>query len=181
MQEAPARIELRVEHITQLLNTLDPYPFRERDLDPSAEAFILEWARDLPTHQALAVIVHVAGDRRDEAERDFPLALRHFFAARAEQRSRDLRQLFRVGRVSLAIGLGVLAICILLSELVAGRIGDRPFAQFLDESLIILGWVANWRPIEIFLYDWWPIVRERQVLRRLAAAHVEVRPTQARA
>ncbi|MGA7532679.1 MAG: hypothetical protein WCB50_13625 [Pseudolabrys sp.] len=24
----------------------------------------------------------------------------------------------------------------------------------MQESLIIVGWVAIWRPIEIFLYDW---------------------------
>ena len=26
----------------------------------------------------------------------------------------------------------------------------------IKESLIISGWVALWRPLEIFLYDWWP-------------------------
>jgi hypothetical protein len=25
----------------------------------------------------------------------------------------------------------------------------------IEESLLIFGWVANWRPIEIFLSDWW--------------------------
>jgi hypothetical protein len=36
--------------------------------------------------------------------------------------------------------------------------------------------VANWRPIEIFIYDWWPIVRKRNLYRRLAAAKVELKP-----
>jgi hypothetical protein len=30
-------IELRVERIAQLFHSLDPYPFRERDLDKDAE------------------------------------------------------------------------------------------------------------------------------------------------
>jgi hypothetical protein len=49
-------------------------------------------------------------------------------------------------------------------------------ALILREGLIILGWVANWRPIEIFLYDWWPLVRKRRLLERLADATVIVRP-----
>jgi hypothetical protein len=45
----------------------------------------------------------------------------------------------------------------------------------MEQSLLILGWVANWRPLEIFLYDWWPIRRRVILLRRLAAMPVEVR------
>jgi len=46
----------------------------------------------------------------------------------------------------------------------------------IEESLLIFGWVANWRPIEIFLYDWWPINRRRNLYRRIATAQVELRP-----
>jgi hypothetical protein len=55
------------------------------------------------------------------------------------------------------------------------RFGDDRWGQIVQEGLIIVGWVANWRPIEIFLYDWWPIVRRRRLYRRLASATVEVR------
>ena len=52
----------------------------------------------------------------------------------------------------------------------AGWVGSR----FLEEGLIIVGWVANWKPLEIFLYDWWPLARRRNLYRRLAAAKVTV-------
>lgn len=178
MQDNPAQIEIRVERISQLLNMLDPYPFQERDLDPQAEAYIFDWASDLPAHQPLSVLLHLpAEEAGSEEARAFVETLHHFFRARAEGKSRELKELFRVGRIALAIGLAVLAACILLSELVSGRLGDRPFGQFVDESLIILGWVANWRPIEIFLYDWWPLVRDRRIYRRLADAQVLIRQT----
>ena len=48
--------------------------------------------------------------------------------------------------------------------------------QVVEESLLTFGWVANWRPIEIFLYEWWPIVRRRNLYRRLAAAEVDLTP-----
>jgi hypothetical protein len=49
--------------------------------------------------------------------------------------------------------------------------------QQVDEGLIILGWVANWRPLEIFLYDWWPLARRRRLFQRLAEMPVEVLTT----
>ncbi len=35
-------IEVRVTELRQLFNAIDPSPFRERDLDPRAEQFIVE-------------------------------------------------------------------------------------------------------------------------------------------
>ena len=51
-----------------------------------------------------------------------------------------------------------------------------PFQRLVEESFLILGWVANWRPLEIFLYDWWPLVRRRDLYRRLSEAAVETKP-----
>jgi len=53
--------------------------------------------------------------------------------------------------------------------LARGHLAGR-FGEMIAEGLVILGWVANWRPIEMFLYDWWPIIRRRNLLRRLARA-----------
>ena len=89
---------------------------------------------------------------------------------------RDLRELFRVGWRSLLIGLVVLIVCLVGSQVVAKMIGNAVVARVLEESLIIVGWVANWRPLEIYLYDWWPIRRRILLYRRVAAAPVQVRP-----
>jgi len=48
-------------------------------------------------------------------------------------------------------------------------------SRILDEGLLIIGWVALWRPLEIFLYDWWPIRRKQAVLRQLAVIPIDVR------
>jgi hypothetical protein len=85
----------------------------------------------------------------------------------------EFRQLLRRGRLSLAIGLLVLATAMLASELVA-RAGERPLLNYLREGLIIGGWVAMWRPLEILLYDWWPVRAERRVLERLRDATIHV-------
>jgi hypothetical protein len=164
-----------VEHVSQLFDTLDPFPFPERDLDREAEEYIVGWARELPRSEAIRVDVHIPRDQIGSRDAVIlPDALRRFFTYRAELVARDLKELFRLGRTSLAIGLTVLAVCLAANQLVAGWIGDTPFERFLAESLIIVGWVANWKPLEIFLYDWWPLIRRRNLYRRLAAAKVSV-------
>ena len=69
----------------------------------------------------------------------------------------------------------ILAACLLSAHFLARRFFDDPIKRLVEESLVLLGWVANWRPIEIFIYDWWPIVRRRNLYRRLAAARVVIK------
>jgi len=54
--------QVRVAELRQLFNAIDPSPFRERDLDPRAEEFIVEWARDCAdlNHIATGAIRDVA-------------------------------------------------------------------------------------------------------------------------
>jgi hypothetical protein len=47
-------------------------------------------------------------------------------------------------------------------------------AGVASESLFIGGWVAMWPPLEVFLYDWWPIRAEALRLDRLAAMPVGI-------
>jgi hypothetical protein len=37
---------------------------------------------------------------------------------------------------------------------------------------VIGAWVALWRPIEIFLYDWWPVRSEARLFDRLSQIDV---------
>jgi hypothetical protein len=108
-------------------------------------------------------------------------ALSRYFAYRAEVTERDLNELFRVGLTSLMIGAAVLALCILAARAVTSLRGDDDIRRFIEESLIILGWVANWRPIEIFSMTGGRWHGAETSIRRLAAAEVELtsapRPT----
>jgi len=174
MTNAPvASIEIRVDEITQLFNTLDPVPFHERDMDQDAEEFIVGWARELPRNRPLRLVIHLP-KHETQGERAAKLedALSRYFSYRADMVSRDLSEMFRIGRLSLAIGLSVLAVCTLARELLRGSVLESDLGGYFSEGLLILGWVANWRPIEIFLYSWWPLARTRNLYRRLAAAEV---------
>ena len=175
-QQAQA-IEIRVEGVEQLFNTLDPFPFPERDLDSDAEEYIVGWARELAHQGPFTIVVHLPAREADgEPARGLPRALARFFAYRADVLGRDFNELFRVGRIALLVGLAVLGLCLAASQVVSAAAGESYLGRFIGESLVIVGWVANWRPIEIFLYDWWPLWRRRDLYRRLAAADVVIKP-----
>ena len=168
-------IEIRLREIRQLFHTLDPAPFREQDLDESAERYLLEAAREAGQGARLRLVVHVpAAEAASDAARGLPEAVHHYFAYRERQLSSDIRQLLRYGAISLVIGLVFLVACLALRRWLVARplVLDR---VIVDEGLLILGWVAMWRPTEALLYDWWPLTRRRALLRRLAAVPVEVR------
>ena len=54
-------IQLELKDIGQLFNSLDPSPFKERDLDRDAEEFIVGWARELhcATGDDVKLILHL--------------------------------------------------------------------------------------------------------------------------
>jgi hypothetical protein len=169
-------IAVYVRSLRQLYNEIDPSPFHERDLAPAAEEFIVGWAADAPRRALLRLAIHVDGEPvSDEAAAEARSAVPRYFSARAREVRRRLRELFRRGRISLAIGLAFLTGALVVASLLDEAAATNPLATVLRESLFIGGWVAMWRPIEVFLYDWWPIRDEARRFDRLAAMPVEVR------
>jgi hypothetical protein len=170
-------IEIRVNDIAQLFHTLDPFPFREKDLAVEAEEYIVGWAREMPGNYPFKIVVHVPdNEAQKRASLDFVEAFNRYFAGRAVVVQRDLNELFRIGRRSLLIGASILVACFLLAHLAGSYLTETAPRRFAEESFLILGWVANWRPLEIFLYDWWPLAHRRDLYHRLSVADVEAEP-----
>jgi len=164
-----------VREVSQLFNSLDPSPFHERDLDDDAEDYIVGWAQELPANLPIRLLVHLPeAEHKRAQERGLATALENFFTYRADMISHQLNELLRQGSTALAIGMAVLAVCLSSSQFLRSIFGTGPLASLIEQSLIILGWVANWRPLEIYLYGWWPIVRRRNLYRRLARAEVRL-------
>jgi hypothetical protein len=168
-------IEVHVGELKQLFNAMDAAPFRERDLDPRAEEFIVDWSREVAAARPLALVVHLSRETvRPEDAAVLRQAVHEFFAERALSERRRLKRLLRLGRTSLVIGLVFLGTAIVLGDLVAGLVGRHDYGDIVRESFLIGGWVALWRPLEIFLYDWWPIRAEAHLYDRLSGMHVRL-------
>lgn len=168
-------IELRLNRLQQLFETLDPAPFHAKDLDADAESYIVGAAREFPVAIPLKIVIHLPASELAAIERDgVGQAIRNYFAYRLETTRRDLRQILRQGRLSLIIAVVFLAACMSLRELVLS-FGDGTANKMLAEGLLISGWVAMWRPIQLFLYDWWPIRQTGAIYAKLSNIAVEIK------
>lgn len=170
------RIELNLRDISQLFNSMDPSPFHEKDLDHDAEEFIFSWAQEFHRHEPVELVVHLQQfPERQEPKPLIERAVRHYFAYRARLNAMEFRRLMRQGRASLLVGLPFLAACLLISELLAVNTTAGTLLSLATQSLAIAGWVAMARPMEIYLYEWWPLRRRGQIFEKLSRMNVEVR------
>lgn len=167
------RIELRLRELDQLFNSMDPTPFHHKDLDRDAEAFIESWALEFPQDSRFHITIHLERMPPDDPGPLVSEAIHNYFDYKSELARREVRVLLLEGRLSLMIGIGFLALCLLGAEVMAS-FATGTFLKILRESLTIGGWVAMWRPMQIFLYEWWPLVRRSRIYRNLSRAQVHV-------
>jgi hypothetical protein len=168
-------IKLKLHDLQQLFNSMDPSPFIERDLDDDAEEFIVSWAQELPPDAPVRLRVYLEQWPAEDPGDLVRQAVHNYFAHRAKLTEAEFRRLMKQGRTSLFIGLVFLGGClVIIRTLLSGESGA--WAGVLRESLTIAGWVAMWRPMQIYLYDWWPLRRKGRVYATLSRMAVDVVP-----
>lgn len=163
-------IEIKLRDVRQLFNTLDPSPFHEKDLDPAAEDYLVSAARELGGRPS-KLLVHVPGPAAAEEASALRSAIANYFAYRARHTNQQLGLMLRRGVISFGIGLLFLFVCLWGRQWIRDDSGGR---SVLSEGLLILGWVAMWRPVETFLYDWWPELGKRLLFDRIACMPIEI-------
>ncbi len=169
------RLEIRLRELKQLFNSMDPAPFLEKDLDADAEQFIVESAEEHALDTPLELVVHLATTPDEPDPHHVVLtAIHHYFRERAEYARLAFRRLMRQGQASLLIGIVFLATCFTGAELLDKFQPANRWLLLLREGLVIAGWVAMWRPMEIYLYDWWPLRRKLKLMRKLSHMPVQV-------
>lgn len=173
-RKTPLSIDIRLKSAGDFFSSLDPSPLVERDIDNRVEEFIVEAAIDSPHEGPITLAVHLAEHPSPAEVAALEQSACNYFAFMAQREDQRMKRLWRDGRRALAVGFIFLIACMALGEALA-RVIDGPFGAFLQEGLLIIGWVANWKPAEIFLYDWRPLHQRKQVYRRLSALTVEVR------
>lgn len=172
-QGHPHSIRLKLHDVAQLFNSMDPSPFIEKDLDADAEEFIVSWALEYPLDDPVRLHVCLEQSLAENPKELIKTAVHNYFAHRTEINDLEFKRLLDQGRSSLLIGLVFLSVCLILSNALLGQVSGT-WAAVARESLTIAGWVAMWRPMEIHLYDWWPLRRRGRIYEKLSRMPVEV-------
>jgi len=169
-------VEIKLNEIRQLFNSFDPAPFREKDLESSAEAYIVDSVQEFHLDTPIRLVLHLPlAACTDEAASSVPAAIHNYFLYRAEITSKELRFTLQQGRIALLIGLVFLFLCITAQQMIASLEKTGLIWSIVEEGFLISGWVAMWRPIQVFLYDWWPIRRRRRIYEKLAKLPISLR------
>ena len=174
-EDGVSLIEIRLDSLSQLFNSLDPAPFRDKDLGRDAEEYIVGAVDDFPLSAPLKLVVYLPMTRQ-MADTAVVLkdAIHRYFDYLLAMERRRLRFALREGRISLLIGLAFLFACFSLRQAVQA-LEPGTFREIVAEGLLISGWVAMWRPIQIFLYGWWPGRHLCRVYAKLTSMPVELR------
>jgi hypothetical protein len=172
-----ATVSIHVRDVAQLFNSLDPSPFWDRDLDPEAAQFIEEEFSDKLSADTWHLHVHAQEGAALAA--DLQSAVEHYYERLASSARRRLRDEMRLGQLALLGGIAIFLLS-MAARGVLTRVLPGGAPRLLDEGLIILAWLALWRPAESLVYGWIAPYRKRRLYERLAAIRVSVRPETAR-
>lgn len=161
-------IRLELSDPRELFNApeLDPLAGQPH-ADPGIER-ILNRIRPQPGRPVRTTLRLPAAARAPDLETRVRAGLQQYCDVRTAQLTHDIASLRQEGLATLWRGVLFLALCMLGSRI----LGEPKFlpdivARFLDEGLIIAGWVALWYPLDALLYQHWPLKRERRLYEQL--------------
>jgi hypothetical protein len=90
---------------------------------------------------------------------------------------RALNELLWTGLKALQVGIIFLATCLVLAAAIArSNVATGSFGDVLIQGLTIVGWVSLWRPVEVFLYEWWPLWRQVRLYDYIQRMDIAVQP-----
>ena len=172
----PAMHDLQLE-LRSLRELFDPPGFDPLAGDAEESSGIdrlLNQLRPLPRAPVRTRLLLPASERAPDLEERCRGALRAVLDKRIARNRNDARSLRQEGYATLWRGLLFLALCLLGSRLMEVIDFAPGFVErFIDEGLVIAGWVALWYPLDVLLYQRWPLARERRLYEHLRDMHLE--------
>lgn len=169
-------IELELNSSMQLFDSFDPAPFHEKELDPDAEEYIYNAVDEFPLKKPLELMIYLPPTEINaEVEDNFKKAIKNHFSYKRLLTEIELRRLLYRGRRNFLIALVFLFLCLLTIRLIS-TFEESLMKTLFSEGLLIIGWVAMWEPIHIFLYGRWPIVHRRDIYQKIIDMDVCIGP-----
>lgn len=167
-------IELELKSFLQLFDSFDPAPFREKELNLDAEEYLYNAVDEFPLKKPLEIMIYLPpSEVSAEIEVDLKEAIKNHFSYKKLLADIELKRLLYQGRRNLIIALTFLFLCLLVTRLLA-TFEESLVKTLFSEGLLIIGWVAMWEPVHIFLYGWWPIVHKRNIYEKIIHMNVYI-------
>ena len=167
-------IEIELKSLMQIFNSFDPAPFHEKELDASAEVYIYNSVAEFPLKTPLELMIHLPPSEIDKEKGEtLKEAIKNHFSYKSLLTDIELRRVLQRGRRNMAIAVIFLFLCLLIIGLLSTIEGGL-LKTMLSEGLTIIGWVAMWEPVNVFLYGWWPLVQKKNIYTKILGMDVKV-------
>lgn len=101
------------------------------------------------------------------------LTLKGYFLAREKRIAERLHEHFQDAWKMFGFGFAFMLACTLLRTYLAPEEVHSLMSSF-REGLLVIGWVALWKPVEELLFNWWTLKRELVSWHKLAKMEMKV-------
>ncbi|MFM6927575.1 MAG: hypothetical protein ACKOX6_03885 [Bdellovibrio sp.] len=167
-------IEIHVKEASQLFDSKDPAPFHERDLDGSFATYLIASAEEHNTRsKPFRIQIDIDETHSTLTEEKIVAAVQGYFKYQIDLKRLEFTRTLRMARLFLVIGLITLLFCLFIARLL--RVIESDFIQTtLREGIVIFGWVSLWKPLELFLFDWYPIYDQIRLFRKICKSPMSV-------
>jgi hypothetical protein len=171
-------VEIVLDNVMELYNSLDPSPFRKRELDHAAEEYIYNAIDDFPIKDPMEIVVYLPPSKiTPDVQDSIRSSIHNHFNYRLAAEERELRRTLRKGRMFLVIGVVILVVALLIRQYLS-LFPSTVENQAAQNVLLILSWVAVWEPIHIFLYERTPISQRQKIYGKITTVPVFVKAIQ---
>jgi hypothetical protein len=109
----------------------------------------------------------------EEERKKLQAAITNYYSTQVQASHDALKLHWHTTRQMFLYGCIFLGLCLVLQQVFEQVLGES-FPRIFSEGLIIIGWVAIWRPAEMLTYNWVPLVRRLKLQRKLSQLSVQL-------
>ena len=168
-----SEIILKLENVDQMLIAPREVFYGKRMLNDKAEEFLIEESEKHPYRTTIYLKVYLPPDATKRSQ-EIEAAIHQHFTYRKNKSLNQMSRTLQFGWRSLLIAIVFLSLLVSFTLLVIRQIPEGGLSIIFREILIILGWVALWRPADLLLYEWRQFKRDANLFERLARCNIEV-------
>ena len=146
-----AEFGIRVSSVDELLDPYSVEPVETRPLrDDVRDLILYEWIDTREERPTRLVVQMPTSERRPELDRRLSAAIRNDLEQTYEEAGR-IRTFTRSERHEAWIGLAFLFITLTVSGIIDRYTSDTGLLDAISQGIVLLGWVALWRPAERYV------------------------------
>ena len=166
--------------IGQIYDSDDPSPEAHRDLSENAEDRIFHAILSAPRGVRARICDRLAIRVPDVAPGQGDVivsAVREHFLRRAGEKNDATKVMVRVGLRECWL---TAAVCIpaFIGIGICSQFKGNPFAEILENVLIIFSWVVIWQPFQSLVFDRWTLKETAAVYRKIARMPISIVATE---